>query len=305
MGRPTTSQERVDALGFKERPDHIEWVEACPGCGSKRFDLLTEFDRYGFSFPTAFCRQCGLGFLHKRLTSEGYADFYLKWYRPLVSSYSGRQQDETSIQAEQQRYAKRMADLSEGFIRGQNCKSMFDIGGSTGIVAKIFRDRFGLEVTVLDPAPLETAVADSMGIRSVTCLFEDFETDEKWDVAACFRTIDHFMDPLACLKKMHRLLNDGGLLLVDIVDFLASAKLTGSLEQATKLDHPFSFSALTFEPLLARCGFEVQRICLGRYSRVPYFICRKVEAPFEMPCTEVDRLYWELTSIPAKAKKKN
>lgn len=300
MGQPTNSQERVKAVGFNPKAEHIEWVNQCPSCQGDRLIILTEKDRYGLPFPTAFCRECGLAFLHKRLTPAGYADFYDGWYRKLVSAYSGRTIDEKSIQKSQDGYSHRMAEFSRHYLAGAGAKTMFDIGGSTGITAKIFQAEFNLKVTVLDPAPAETAVAERLGIENITCLFEEFETDRKWDIASCFQTMDHLLDPVGCLRKIYSLLNDNGLLLVDIVNFRAATAVAKSVQHATKVDHPYSFAPTSFEPMLAKTGFRILRTCSTREGRVPLYICAKTE-PFTIEKgSEVDQLLWELSGRQAK-----
>lgn len=300
LGQPVNSNERVKAVGFNPTKEKIEWVEKCPSCTGENLVILTEKDRYGLAFPTAFCRECGLAFLHKRLTPAGYSEFYDGWYRKLVSAYSGRTIDEKTIQKSQETYSKRMAEFCRHFLHNSNLKTMFDIGGSTGVTAKIFQSEFGLKVTVLDPAPAETAEAERLGIENITCLFENFETQRKWDVATCFQTMDHLLDPVGCLRKIHGLLNENGLLIVDIVNFRAAAIVAKSLQHATKVDHPYSFTPTSFEPLLAKTGFNIVRTCSTREGRVPLYICRKSEPFHTDRSSEVDQLLWELSGRQAE-----
>jgi trans-aconitate methyltransferase len=154
---------------------------------------------------------------------------------------------------------------------------MLDVGGSTGIVAAHFARQFGFDAVVLDPAPAEIAVAERLGIRTVTALLEEWQPDREYDLVAMFQTIDHLLDVAAALGKLRSAMAPHGLLLFDIVDFRAAYLRHWSVEEGLKIDHPYSLVQETTEALLARAGFApVGKSFAADHLHVAY-ACRKAE----------------------------
>ena len=135
---------------------------------------------------------------------------------------------------------------------------MLDIGGSTGVVAAHFAREFGLRGTLIDPAPLEVDHARALGLETITGLVEthDFGAS-RYDVVLICQTIDHLLDVGGTLRRVRDLLTEGGFLFVDIVDFRAAYLRNGSVEDATKIDHPYYLTQDTMQAYLRRAGFAI------------------------------------------------
>jgi len=249
---------RIAALGYDFDGQPQEPVTTCNLCGADSFIALTSRDRYGFSARTAACRRCGLAFMNPRLTAGAYAAFYEQTYRPLVSAFHGRLIDARSIQAEQEEYARDRVRFMRPFVAGAGFTTLLDIGGSTGVVASRLGRAFGLTTTLIDPAPSEVEVARSMGLDTIVGLVEEHDFgDRRFDVVVICQTIDHLLDISGTLRRVRGLLTDAGRLFVDIVDFRASYLRAWSVEEATKIDHPYSLTQDTMEAYLRRSGFEI------------------------------------------------
>src|SRR5688500_10293168 len=109
------------------------------------------------------------------MTADAYGSFYVGTYRPLVSAYHGRLIDARTIQGEQRDYAVERGDLLAPYLTGGGHRTLLDIGGSTGVVARALAERFGLRATVVDPAPMETAEAQALGLETVEGLIESVD----------------------------------------------------------------------------------------------------------------------------------
>jgi 2-polyprenyl-3-methyl-5-hydroxy-6-metoxy-1,4-benzoquinol methylase len=192
------------------------------------------------------------------MTAEAYGRFYDGVYRPLVSAYHGRLIDSRTIQAEQREYAAERAECLRPFLHDRRFRTLLDIGGSTGIVAAHFAREFGLEATIVDPAPLEIEQAKQLGIETVTGLVErhDFG-DRQFDVVTICQTVDHLLDVSHTLERVRRLLVGNGVLFLDIVDFRAAYLRNWSVEEAVKIDHPYYLTEPTMTGYLRRHGFDV------------------------------------------------
>ena len=251
---------RIAALAFEYASQPKERVDRCNLCGGAVFIGITHRDRYLFPASAAGCARCGLVFLDPVMTATAYGAFYNGTYRPLVSAYHGRVIDARSIQEEQREYAIERGDLLDAFMAGRGYRTLLDIGGSTGIVAHALARRFDLRPTVVDPAPLETAEAQALGLDTVEGLVEavDFGP-RRFDVVVLCQTVDHLLDIAGTLRRVRDLLSPEGLLFVDIVDFRAAYLRNQSIEEAVKIDHPYYLTEATMAAYLQRAGFAIAR----------------------------------------------
>jgi 2-polyprenyl-3-methyl-5-hydroxy-6-metoxy-1,4-benzoquinol methylase len=255
-----TRAERIAALAFDYDAQPKARVESCNLCGGSAFVGLTHRDRYGYPAAAACCSGCGLVFLDPVMTPDAYGRFYQRIYRPLVSAYHGRLIDARTIQDEQRQYAAERGDLLEPVVAERRYRTLLDIGGSTGIVAHAFGRRFNLRATVVDPAPLETAEAQALGLETIEGLIERIDLGERrFDVIMLCQTVDHLLDVTGTLGRVRELLTAEGLLFLDIVDFRAAYLRNWSIEEAVKIDHPYYLTEATATAYLRRAGFDVIR----------------------------------------------
>jgi SAM-dependent methyltransferase len=249
---------RIESVGYDYTAAAKERLDECNLCGFTRTVEVARRDRYGFPAVFRLCARCGLGFLSPRLTGPEYGRFYESVYRPLVSAYHGRAIDATTIQAEQHAYA---ADLV-AFLRPSleaPPGSVIDIGGSTGVVAGAVREAFGSEVTVLDPAPAELAVAEAAGMETIRAFVEDYDPGGRtWDLVLLCQTIDHLLDVRSALTAVARAIAPGGRAFVDVLDVLFTTRRGGSVEGAVKIDHPFYLTRETARAYFDRAGLTVE-----------------------------------------------
>jgi 2-polyprenyl-3-methyl-5-hydroxy-6-metoxy-1,4-benzoquinol methylase len=255
-----TRAERIAALAFDYDGQPKARVESCNLCGGSAFVGLTHRDRYGYPAAAVCCSGCGLVFLDPVMTADAYGRFYQRIYRPLVSAYHGRLIDARTIQDEQRQYAAERGDLLEPVFAGRGYTTLLDIGGSTGVVAYAFARRFNMRATVVDPAPLETAEAQALGLETIEGLIEGIDLGERrFDVIMLCQTVDHLLDVTGTLRRARKLLTAEGLLFLDIVDFRAAYLRNWSVEEAVKIDHPYYLTEATAAAYLIRAGFDVVR----------------------------------------------
>ena len=252
-------RDRIAALAYDYAAQPKTRAERCNLCGNTSFVVLTHRDRYGYPALACGCSECGLVFLDPRMTADAYGRFYVDTYRPLVSAYHGRLIDARTIQDEQREYAVERGDLLAPFVTARH-RTMLDIGGSTGVVAHALARRFNLRATVIDPAPMETAEAQALGLETIEGLVESVDLrDRRFDVVIICQTVDHLLDIAGTLHRVRELLTPGGLLFIDIVDFRAAYLRNWSVEEAVKIDHPYYLTEPTMIAYLQRTGFSVLR----------------------------------------------
>jgi hypothetical protein len=258
---PSERRQRIDALGYDYAAQPREWLSSCNLCGGTLLVNLTHRDRYGFPAQASACARCGLVFLNPRMTADTYGRFYDGVYRPLVSAFHGRLIDARSIQDEQREYAADRASFARPFIEGIGLRTLLDIGGSTGVVAAHFMRTFGLSGTLIDPAPAEVEEARSFGLETITGLVEQHQFGgRRFDLVLICQTVDHLLDVAGTLARVRKLMTPGGRLFIDIVDFRAAYLRNWSIEDATKIDHPYYLTQGTMNAFLRRAGFNVLRV---------------------------------------------
>jgi 2-polyprenyl-3-methyl-5-hydroxy-6-metoxy-1,4-benzoquinol methylase len=256
----TDRKERIAALGYEYAAQATHPVSSCNLCHATEFVVLAHRDRYGYPAQAHACRRCGLVFLNPRMTAEAYGRFYNGVYRPLVSAFHGRLIDARTIQDEQGEYARQRAEFVRPFVVNSGAQTLLDIGGSTGVVAHHFAREFGLEGTVIDPAPMEVEEARRLGLETITGLVEEHDFGrQRFDVVIVCQTVDHLLDVAGTLARVRQLLSERGVLFIDIVDFRAAYLRNWSVEDAIKIDHPYYLTEPTMTAYLARSSFEVLR----------------------------------------------
>jgi hypothetical protein len=292
--------ERIAALRYEYESRDKVVVEACDLCGGQEWVVIAQRDRYGFPAQATACRDCSLTILNPRMTASEYERFYRSVYRPLVSAYHGRRIDAQTVQAEQDAYARELEVLLEPCFKASGGGAFLDVGGSTGVVASHLARRFSLRPTVLDPAGDEVSEARSLGIETVTAFVEDWDPgDRRFRVIGMFQTIDHLLELDRTLRKLRDIIDADGLFIVDVVDFRAAYLKRWSVEEAIKIDHPYSLTEDTAVAALARAGFRPVRTWYSADHHLVGYACRPVEpVPDAKPDPErVDRFFRELRFV--------
>ena len=293
-------RDRIESVAFDFAAAPKRPVTSCNLCGGDRFVTLAHADRYGFPARADLCRRCGLVFLNPMLTAEAYSDFYRDVYRPLVSAYHGRRIDAETVEDEQEAYAGALADLLEPWLDDRRGGRLLDVGGSTGVVSAALAGRWGLAATVLDPAPDEAGRAQARGLQTAVGTIEEWQPpDVRFDVVLICQTIDHLLDITAALAKLRRLVTEDGVLFVDVVDFRAAYLRARSIEEAVKVDHPYSLTEATAEAFLARAGFGVLRTDYAADRLHVGYVCgaAQTEADALPDAASVERMRREIRSV--------
>lgn len=136
--------------------------------------------------------------------------------------------------------------------------SVLDIGSSTGELLSLFKNR-GWEVLGIEPSAAAASEALKRGIPTVNKTFEEFGTDQKFDVVILNHVLEHMANPLAILRKVKSLLKEEGIVLVDVPHFGGlAAKVKGAgWEYILPHEHLWHFTVKAFMLLLAKANLRV------------------------------------------------
>ncbi len=275
-------------------------VSECNACSSRQRVVLAVRDRYGVSVRTALCPGCGLVYLVEPLTPEGYADLYASGsYREVTGRFSRRRRSLQQIRVGQMGYAERMFHLLEPFLTPARDARLLDIGASTGLVADLFRQRLGFGPVLLDPAASEIHQPETRGMQLVASSFEDWETEDRFELILLCRTVEHLLDLRHSMQKIRELLAPGGIFFCDIGDFFELCRLEGPAEVVSRIDHCFWLTQETARVLFRRVGFETIAIdATAPFDQVRFVLRRGAADPgARLPPGWIDARVRELREI--------
>lgn len=237
----------------------------CPNCGCSATRLyLKEQD-----FRIVQCSKCGLSFLANPPEDITLYDNYYN-----ETPYSGGNYEQNSSDPFlSEIYAineQRLAELKKIKDHGL----LLDIGCGLGFFLKSAAgqnyDAFGIDIA-------DTALAFAQREFGVLC--ERKSTDEllaehrKFDIITLWHVLEHFLDPVAELKKVHSLLNEGGVCCIEVPN-LHSIEFILSRKKWKGGNHPryhrTFFTAQTLDDTVRRSGFKT-----GRRLQLSYHVPHK------------------------------
>lgn len=150
---------------------------------------------------------------------------------------------------------------------GKPIKSLLEIGCADGIFYQPY-NKLGVHWRGIEIS--KEAVESAMG-KNIPVEFLDFselKNDVKYDVCFASQVLEHFIDPNIFMKKCYEVLNEGGILHLDVPNHdgvigLLSRKLNPFVDSYGGLQPPYHLcaynkQALTF--LMNKHGFEIKQV---------------------------------------------
>lgn len=258
----------VAAVKFDVRAQPMVSVP-CALCGTGPVAIVATKERSGLPLRTVQCVRCGLRYLNPRMTAEAYAEFYQYGYRDSLMRLGMFNVSPNALKADQRAYGTHLLGQIEAFLPTQG--RLLDIGGSTGIVARMVAGRTGLKPTVLDPAAAELKHAH--GCEQVLGAVETATfPPQSFAVILFCRAIEHCLQPVEALRQCRRWIAPGGVLAIDAMNVDR-----WSPQSRYKVDHPYAFTAATLRKVLETTGWRVQHTWLRREGRYMGFLCTTQE----------------------------
>ncbi|MGH2952854.1 MAG: class I SAM-dependent methyltransferase [Solirubrobacterales bacterium] len=191
-GQPATALWTTAVDVEYETTDELFYYWLCRGCDCLTIDPLPE-GRLSEIYPPGYY-------------SFADGEDALAADRSLVARAKG---------ALDRRAFRRVTELAE-----TEAPRVLDVGGGTGeISAALIAGIPAAQATVVDFDPESTAVAAERGLSVATCRFEEFETDERYDVVMMLNLIEHVADPMATLRHAAGLLAPGGVVWMQTPNF--------------------------------------------------------------------------------------
>lgn len=155
-------------------------------------------------------------------------------------------------------------------------RPLLDVGCYTGVFVEIAA-RHGWDAWGVEPSRWAVEQAQAQGLHVVQGTLDTAGLPEEYfDVVTMWDVIEHVTDPSGTLRRVHRLLKPGGLMVVHTIDIESPfARLMGARWPWLMEMHIYYFSRGTLRAMLKQCGFQVlSDRPQGRYLRLGYLMNR-------------------------------
>lgn len=141
----------------------------------------------------------------------------------------------------------------------KNPGKILDIGSSTGAMLDLFKKR-GWEVLGIEPSSISADYAISRGVKTIKEKFEKANLEKNsFDAVVLNHTLEHLPDPEGVLSRIHKVLKNGGILLIDVPNFgsLSSKIYKGKWPYLLENEHLWHFNEKSLRKILEKNGFRV------------------------------------------------
>jgi SAM-dependent methyltransferase len=246
---------------------------SCVVCGNKDFDEIGAKDRYGLTYRTVICNECGLIQSDQRLDQQSAQEFYENEY-PAI--YSGNLHPSKNVFDEQYERANLIYRFLKPYFPSDQKAlkpSILEVGCNAGGILKHFADRDfpvrGLELN----AEAASYAKEQGGLEVSHGSLESVVLKEKPGIIIYSHVLEHLANPLKELQLIRENLKDDGLLYIEVPGIKNlhqsyNCNLLLYLQNA----HITHFSLISLRNLLQKSGFEI--IKADEFIRC---VCRKSE----------------------------
>jgi hypothetical protein len=229
-------------------------------CGSKNFELLSRFDRYGLPFGTQICRNCGLISQTINIAEESMALFYDQIYWRLI--YGTEEEFEYSTQLDG-------VDEFIPFLYDQihfesNNIKILEIGVGQGnrieALGNNLKNRYSLELYGSDYSTEALKNVRKKGIKTIQGGLDKCLDVGPIDILIMSHVFEHFVDIKASLNLIEKLTHDETLIYVEVpglVDLTNKPEYMYDYQDYSVLAHIHNFSLGSLANIFSRYGFKL------------------------------------------------
>lgn len=219
---------------------------------------------YGRHYAIVECNNCGLVYSNPRPDAQDIVESYVAVKDPLYL------QEREGRVLTFERHLRPVMKLYPPPAR------LLDVGAYIGVFVEIAAQH-GYDAWGLEPSQWAFGEARKQGLQMIEGTLETVDLPEaSYDVVTMWDVIEHVTDPQGELRRAHRLLKPGGLLVVHTMDIdsLFARVMRRRWPWLMEM-HIYYFSRRTLGVMLENAGFEVVRaVPQGRYLRLKYFATR-------------------------------
>jgi 2-polyprenyl-3-methyl-5-hydroxy-6-metoxy-1,4-benzoquinol methylase len=226
----------------------FEYIK-CPLCGAKTYKQAYCRHHYvndtlgKVKITNVICVKCGFMYMNPSFKDDVLKVHYRKNSSGDVYHESCSDSRHGKLNSERKRFIEhQLTNVTTGKFLDIACGQ----GEMLGILDLYSWKKCGLEPSI---APLRTPRND-INIFSTT--IQDFSPEIEFEAISCISALEHFVDPIKCLRKINKLLKDKGYLFVEVPD---STKPEAQIAEFFSFEHLSHFTKRTLSLMLNKCGF--------------------------------------------------
>ncbi len=227
-------------------------------CGSKNFEILSKFDRFGLPFGTQICRECGLVTQTIRIAEKSMPLFYDRIYWPLIAGKNKTYETKTK------RYLSISFMMEHLNLNNKHVK-IFEVGCGSGfklseLARKLEEKNCRVEKFGCDYSIDALKLAEQNNIK--TCLggFDELKKFGKADVLILSHVFEHFTDLHLAIENMRALMNENAYVYIEVPginDLVNKKEYDFDYQTYNVLAHTYNFSLQSLKNVLSEGGFEI------------------------------------------------
>lgn len=226
--------------------------EDCPLCHSHNIHLYRTITRWSIPFTVDRCKECGFIFMNPRFCDDLIKSFYAKEYFEGTAEYAYYDEREKN------RYARYVWDarlkIIRKYVRGGN---LLDIGCAFGgflDAASKYFDVAGIEISEYAGTYAKKRFGNCIHIGT---LENHIFHPDSFLVITMIEVIEHLSNPAFAIKECYRLLQKGGLLVIQTANMDGlQANLLKERYAYYMPGHLSYFTKQTLVTLLKNTGFS-------------------------------------------------
>ena len=237
------------------------YIKSCPvGCGSG----LEDSDIVLAEGPLRCCTDCGQ--LVSRCSEDLYWRSMDEFDDPKGTWPTGKAADRLL------RHTKQIVKRIERILsKKRNGMRLLDVGCSNGAFNSAAQT-LGIKAEGVEPAAAPAQAAVESGLKVHQGFLQDIHlADASFDVVTLFEVLEHIKDPLSLMKECHRVLSQGGLLVIRTgnTDSWSARFMKNRWEYFSITEHGGHisfFNPVSMGKLAQRSGFAIASLKTHRVS---------------------------------------
>lgn len=237
----------VDEVNLEKNSQPLD----CFICSGSNYKTINETDRYGLSYNTGVCLACGHVQQFNYLDLEAHEIFYSSHYRNIY-------QTGTPEELFFRQYFK-AAQKIDKFVGNIKYDLTLEIGCGPGGILKYFeKNKFSNVIGIdLDQRFLDYGIKKELNL--VNTSFENFNTTKKFDLIIICHVLEHVQNPIEILKKVISLLNEGGLVYIEVpsLESVNNGDYGGDLNNYFHIAHVSHSTEKSIKNLFNNSGYEI------------------------------------------------
>lgn len=183
------------------------------------------------------CKNCGLIYVNPRMTKESLHDFYEHEYREIY--HACRDINETI-------HLNGIINVLNKYMIPTN--TILDIGAGKGTLVNLLNNS-GLNAIGIEPNK------GDLNNNILNINFDDWVTDQKFDIITILNTLEHVYSPKSTLKKIRSLLTNTGIVILSVPNVF-NINIKRNVDAYLSNAHIYNFSSDTLINLLRSIGLS-------------------------------------------------